>query len=88
MDFLTFCSIKSAIREYVRTIVISVRDDKFLNVHKYFSILNSQPKGSKVFYDALIENNVRPKSVQAGMENSRSKMTGNQYFLCKQVIRY
>ena len=61
MNVVTFFSLRSAIRQYARTTAILMNDNRFLSVHKCFNMLMSTPKGSKMIYDILIDNNNSPK---------------------------
>ena len=61
MDVVTFLGLKSAIKEYIRKSDIPVNDNKFLNTQKCFGMLMSAPKGSKMIYDILVDNDIKPK---------------------------
>ena len=81
MDVVTFFSLKSAIREYIRTTDISINHNKYLNVHKCFSMLISTPKGSKMIYDILIDNNKSPKCCESWDERLEIRNDWKSIFL-------
>ena len=60
IDFLVYASIKSAIRTYVRTTNIPFDNNKCFNEPKCIKMLMSVAKGSKLYYDTFIENDITP----------------------------
>ena len=60
-DFLTFAGMKSAIGTYIRETGVTIHNNRYLDEPKCIKMLLSVTKGSKSYYDTLIENDTIPK---------------------------
>ena len=81
MDFLTFAGIRSAIRTYIRTTDIKIVNNKYLNESKSTKILTSASKGSRLYYDILIENGIEPKCCMKWNEKFSEEIDWKSCFL-------
>lgn len=61
MNFVTFLGLKATINQYINTKNSIINDNEHLDTHIGFKYLLSIPKGSKPYYDIIIEDNNRPK---------------------------
>ena len=61
IDFLTFAGYISAIREFINKYDIVVNDNKCINLSLCFTSILACLKGSRMYYDKFIENNVKMK---------------------------
>ena len=61
INFVTYTGYVSSLREYVKKTKIPVRDNKYLETSICFKNIKCTIKGSKVYYNTLINNNTNPK---------------------------
>ena len=61
IDFLSFLGYKAAIMTFVRKYCIEIKDNKYKEKSLCFQIMSKVIKGSRIYYDILIENDKIPK---------------------------
>ena len=61
VNFLTYAGVICAIRKFLQRTHVTIPDNSAKENSKAFSIVIQQIKGSKHFYDRLVENTLKPK---------------------------
>lgn len=64
VDYITYNGIKMAIKKYIRTYGLTIINNKRLLINPQLKKLYSVTKGSKEYYNILLENNCEPKCIK------------------------
>ena len=81
ISFLRYAGIRSAINEYIQKTSIIITNDKRMDTSLCNKKINSVYKGSKIYYDILIEDNTQPNCCAKWNDRLNVENDWNKCFL-------
>ena len=60
-DFVTYSGCVQAVKKYIKGLGIALQSNKSLSIRKSLTIIGKVQKGTKGYYDILVENKSKPK---------------------------
>ena len=87
VDFLTFNSCTSSIKQYIKTFTIPVSNNMANKVNILLSTIYSAPKGTRLYYNILVNDNCMPNCYLKWNEKLKSNISWNTVFIKVQTIK-
>ena len=87
VDFLTFNSCTSSIKQYIKTSTILINNNMANEVNISLSTLHSAPKGTRLCYNILVNDNCMPNCCLKWSEKLKSNISWNTVFIKVQKIK-
>ena len=86
VDFLTFNSRTSSIKQYIKTSTILISNNMANEVNISLSTIYSAPKGTRLYYNILVNDNCMPVCCLKWSEKLKSNISWNTVFIKVQSI--
>ena len=87
VDFLTFNSCTSSIKQYIKTSTILISNNMADEVNISLSTIYSAPKGARLYYNILVNDNCMPNCCLKWSEKLKSNISWNTVFIKVQKIK-
>ena len=81
VDFLTFNSCTSSIKQYIKTSTILISSNMADEVNISLSTIYTAPKGTRLYYNILVNDNCMPNCCSKWSEKLKSNISWNTVFI-------
>ena len=87
VDFLTFNSCTSSIKQYIKKSTILISNNMADEVNMSLSTIYSAPKGARLYYNIIVNDNCMPNCCLKWSEKLKSNISWNTVFIKVQKIK-